>query len=307
MDIFSRSAVKISDSNLRELVINWTGKDKQSIDIFGKLLQSIGIVTPVTLSNSNEEENSFNCVTSDGKTLSLTLFFGGWDDFPRLIVSEGELSSCYNYWDWDKTPHLELQSTGFQRNNRSLYNYYCKYFCNRNVTLPGDYYVTVNVYEPEPHNENYVRVLGSKMSIENYLLDLTFPCTAQDIYERVMELYGFDDSVVSTIESIKVSVAKIISKDEMGNALKKRTLSAFFMKYGKIYQYVVNEDDVAYSISKNGDWFYSTPCVRYAFSAATNRISVTIEADERAVCAINNAAVIETARKKIDAIRGKIN
>lgn len=307
MGIFSRSNVKNSDSDIRNLVINWTGKKEQSIDVFYKLLQSIGIVTPVKLSNFNDKENSFDCVTDDGKTLSLALWYGSFDDFSQLIVKEGELCSHYNYHDWSENVHLELQSTVIERNNSRLYNYYCEFFCNRNLTLPGDYYVTVDVYEPEPRNENSVRVLDSKLSIENYLLGLTFPCTAQDIYEKVMELYGFDDSIVPTIQSIKVSVEKILSKDKRGNADKKRTMSAIIMKYGKVYQYAINEDNVAYSIAENGNWFYATPYARYSFSADTNHISVTIESDETTVCAINNADMMKTACEKVNSIRGKIN
>lgn len=307
MGIFSRSNVKISDSDLRKLVINWTGKKEQSIDVFCKLLQSIGIVTPVILHNFNDKENSFDCITNDGKTLSLALWYGNLDDFPQLIAKDGELCSHYNYHDWSENVHMELQSTVIERNNSRLYNYYCEFFCSRNLTLPGDYNVTVNVYEPKPRNENSIRVLDSKISIENYLLGLTFPCTAQDIYEKVMELYGFDDSIVPTIESIKVSVEKILSKDKRGNADKKRTMSAIFMEYGKVCQYVINEDDVAYSIAENGDWFYATPYAHYSFSADTNRISVTIEADETAICAINNADMIKTACEKVNLIRNKIN
>lgn len=307
MGIFSRSNVKISDSDLRKLVINWTGKKEQSIDVFCKLLQSIGIVTPVKLSNFNDKENSFDCITDDGKTLSLALWFGNWDDLSQLVVTEGELCSYYNYHDGSENVHLELQSTVIKRDNRGLYNYYCEFFCNRGVTLLDDYYVTVDVYEPEPRNENNVRILESKQSIENYLLGLTFPCTAQDIYEKVMELYGFDNDIVTTIKSIKVSVEKILSKDKNGNADKKRTMSAIFMNYGKVYQYVINEDEVAYSIAKNGDWFYATPYARYNFSSETNRISVTIEADETEVCAISNADMIKTASEKVNSIRGKIN
>lgn len=238
MDIFSRNNVKISDSNLQKLVINWTGKKEQSIDFFCKLLQSIGIVTPITLSNFNDEDNSFDCITDDGKTLSLALryrMYGDTNDFSQLIAKEGELCSYYNYHAWSKNVHLELQSTVIERNNSRLDNYYCEFFCKRYLTLPDDYYVTVNVYEPEPRNKNSIRVLNSKLSIENYLLSLTFPCTAQDIYEKLMELYGFDDSIISKIEFIKVSVEKILSKYKNGNPERKRTVSTILMKYGRVY------------------------------------------------------------------------
>ena len=308
MGIFSRSNVKISDSDIRNLVINWTGKKEQSIDVFGKLLQSIGILTPVKLGNFNDKENSFDCITDDGKTLSLALEYGGLDvSFPQVIVKEGELCSHYNYDKWSENIHLELQFTVIERNNSRLFNYYCEFFCDRKLTLPSDYYITVDVYEPEPCNKNRVRVLDSKLSIENYLLRLTFPCTAQDIYEKVMELYGFDDSIVPTIQSIKVSVEKILSKDKRGNVDRKRTMSAIIMKYGKVYQYTINEGDVVYSIAENGDWFYATPYACYSFSADTNYISVTIEADETAVCAINNADMMKTACEKVNSIRSKIN
>lgn len=307
MGIFSRSNVKISDSDLRKLVIDWTGKEEQSIDVFCKLLQSIDIVAPVTLRNFNAEEHSFDCITDDNKTLSLTLYYGNIDDFSQLIVKEGKLYSCYNYLNCRENIHLELQHKAIERNNSSLYNFYSRFFCHRNLTLPDDYYVSIDVDEPEPRNDKNVRVLDSKQSIENYLLGLTFPCTAQDIYEKVMELYGFDDSIISKIQSIRVSVEKILSKNMHGNADKKRTMSAIFMKYGKIYQYVINEGDVAYSIAESGNWFYTTPYAHYSFSADTNRISATIEADATAICAINNADMIKTACEKVNSIRGKIN
>ncbi len=307
MGIFSRSNVEISDSNLRNLVITWTGKEEQSIDVFCKLLQSIGIVTPVILSNFNDEEASFDCITDDGKTLSLALWNAGLDGGSQLIVKEGKLCSCYNYNNRSKNVHLELESTAIERNNNRLDNFYCKSFCSRILTLSGDYCVTVDVAEPEPRDKNNVLVMNPKLSIDNYLLGLTFPCTAQDIYEKVMKLYEFDDSIIPSISSIKVSVEKILSKDNSGNASKKRTMSAIFMKHGKVYQYVVNEDDVAYSIAKNGDWFYSTPYAHYSFSADTNRISVAIEADKTTICALNNADVIKTACEKVNSIRGKIN
>lgn len=307
MSIFSRSNVKISDSDLRKLVINWTGKKEQSIDVFCKLLQSIDIVTPVTLSNFNAKKSSFDCIADDGKTLSLTLWSGCFDALPQLIAKEGNLYSYYNYLNCSENVHLELQSKIIERNNSSLYNYYSKLFCHRKLTLPGDYYVSIDVDEPEPRSNDSIRVLDSKLSIENYLLGLTFPCTAQDIYEKVMELYGFDDSIVHTIQSITVSVEKILSKDKYGNADKKRTMSAIFMEYGKVYQYIINEDDVTYSISENGNWFYTTPYAHYSFSADTNRISATIEADATAICSINNADMIKTACEKVNSIRGKIN
>lgn len=237
MDIVSRSNVKISDSDIEKLVINWTGMKEQSINVFCKLLQSIGIITPITLSNFNDEDNSFDCITADGKTLSLALryrMYGDTDDFSQIIVKERELCSYYNYHTWYKNIHLELQSTVIKRNNSRLHNYYCEFFCNRDLTLPDDYYVTVSVDEPEPRNKNNIRVLNSKLSIENYLLSLTFPCTAQDIYDKVMELYGFDDSIISKIPFIKVSVEKILSKRKNGDPERKRIVSIIFVKYGKI-------------------------------------------------------------------------
>ena len=307
MSIFSRSNVKISDSDLRKLVINWTGKKEQSIDVFCKLLQSIDIVTPVTLSNFNAKKSSFDCIADDGKTLSLTLWSGCFDALPQLIAKEENLCSYYNYLNCSENVHLELHSKIIERNNSSLYNFYSKFFCHRELTLPGDYYVSIDVDEPEPRSNDSVRVLDSKLSIENYLLGLTFPCTAQDIYEKVMELYGFDDSIVHTIQSIKVSVEKILSKDRYGKADKMRTMSAIFMKYGKVYQYAINEDDVAYSIAENGNWFYTTPYAHYSFSADTNRISAAIEEDATVICSINNADMIKTACEKVNSIRGKIN
>lgn len=271
------------------------------------MLQSIGIVTPIALSNLDSEKNSFDCVTGDGKTLSLSLWYGSIDDFPTLVVNDGNLCSRYDYYDWGKNLHLELSSTVIKRNGSKLYNYYYDIFCSRYLTLPGDYYVTVKMYDPTPCNENSVRFFDFRQSIEDYLIGLRFPCTAQDIYKKVMKLCSFDSNIVSSIKCINISVYKILSRDEKGNIDKKHTMSEVAIEYGKVHKYVINENDVVYSISKNGDWVYSTPFVCYSFSANNNHIAVTIDADKDVVCTISNAEMIKTACEKVNSIRDKIN
>lgn len=314
MDIFSKlcaqNGIKVADNNLRKLITSFVGKEKENpINLFCTLLESIGIVTPVTLGCLNQRDESFNCITGNGKTLLMATRDGTTDDFDQLIIIEGEVSYYYDYLPFDSEERLELSSTTITKNDRKLHNYYYKFFCHRTLTLQNCYCVKVNVSEPEHRNADKIRVLEHRQSIENYLLDLTFPCYAQNIYNKVMELYDFDDSIISTISSIDVSVEKILTKDRYGRADKTLPFSVFSMKDGKIQHnsFGICRDGECYSIFSSGDWVYSNEYADCKFSATTNLLTATINVNETTISYINNTNIIKTAFEKINSIRGEIN
>lgn len=305
MSIFSRNKVHISNDEIRKIVIKWTGKGIRSLGVFGKLLQSVGIATPVTLCDFIYSKKSFECHTYDDKVLSIRLSPETSDRFGQLTVVEGKISFHYRYNK--STKSLSLTSIVTERNNRSLSISYTDSYYRRELTLPDDYYVTVIISDSVPRNTNNSNIFECKQGIEKYLFGLAFPCTAQDIYQKIMELYGFDNDIIPQIESIKVSVEKILSRNDDGHADKKRTMSEILTRFGNVFNYVINEDNIVYGINNHGDWFYSTPNAYYDFSLDTNSVSVTIKGHETEVCAINNSDMLKLAHEKINTIRDRIN
>ncbi len=295
MNTFLRNQITIRGNELHERIVNWIGMKDKSLSVFCHMLSSIGIVFPVTLAKNNQ--NTCVCTTGDGRLLTMSFVFKALDEYHELHISEGNRHYVYLYKDSCFSPCLKLVSTFTQKDSTTLYSHYENSICFWTVDLHDNIHIEICISEHKLCINDFD---NSKHKMEDFLVNLTFPCTAQEIYEEILQTFSFKAPTVFCIPDINVKVQEtLISR-------KRRTLSAVNSVNGRKVLYVINEGRVSYGISKSGTWFYTTPDVSCTYSSRKSHVSVSF-ADETKSCDYDITDIVTMATKKVNTIRGQID
>lgn len=320
MSIFNRDVKVVGQVDLfradlhRWLAPGLSMKKCDPITTFGKLLKSTGkvtgILTPVTIGgfsgSSVTKEFGCNCFTADGKCLTFEFLFSNAKKCNQLAVIEGDVYTVYDFICGDT---LRKSSETIKKDGIEITGEMNNYGYMRTVNIHGEYLVTVNMYEyDEKSHDVDVRELAKphclkrKDVIDDYLLNLSFPCTAEDIYYRLLKI----DCFVLYKQELKVH--KVIAD---GSRNEIRILSARSIEDGKFSEYACTEGHKTYGISNSGDWFYRSEygekgIAKCEYSSKTGNITTTVIIPEGFSCAESINDLVSDAKEKIDTIREKI-
>lgn len=319
MSIFNRDVKVVGEVDLfrtdlhRWLAPGLSMKKCDPITTFGKLLKSTGkvtgILTPVTIGgftgSSATKEFGCNCFTADGKCLTFEFLFSNPKKCNQLAVIEGNV---YTVYDFICVNTLKKSSETIKKDGIELTGEMNKCGYMRTVNIHGEYLVTVNMYEysekdklTDARNEISPSCLKSKDSIDDYLLNLSFPCTAEDIYYR-LQSDGF------MLYKLEIKVQKVIAD---GSRNEIQILSARSTVNGKFSEYACTEGDETYGILNSGDWFYRMEneekgIVKCEYSLKTGNITTTVIMSGCGSCDERMNGLIYKAKEKVDTIREKI-
>ncbi len=173
INTFSRKLTKTPSNAISGIITKFIGKEKdQALEIFIKLLESVGIVVPVFFDNFNKKQNSFDCVAAMKK---VSLKFS--DLVPSqsrcLDIIDGELCSQYLYNIIDKS--LDVIFSTYSRGNFVLIHCHNKsLYCYCRFDISDDFQILIEVFKPKSPDYSHKYVSDSFLKIKDYLFDPPF-------------------------------------------------------------------------------------------------------------------------------------
>ena len=294
----SQNKIYCDTKELRELIVEWTGRERWEFEHFADFLEQVGVKTPVKLSEFNNEKRSFKCVTALNSEVLISLIFGdGWDYCSEIHVTEGEetrkYQSNYNANKGKSVPEAKLQGRDINRNGKKLSNYYCQFFCNRKLNLDSTHTLEIEIYEPSQEGEkNEISVLRNCSAIENYLLGLDVSLVVSNVYYEVMKLLAFSEVDISNSCKILFSYTEKVDGKE-------RILGKILRTNGVMKEYAVSEKGETFHVFDNGDWRYFYNGMRISYIEEKKNYDFTITGAEDDIIKATPSGILERVERKI--------
>lgn len=303
------TGISYDSEELRRLIVQWTENESWTPKTFLEILEEIGVKAPVRLSNLDKEKNSFTCLSADGTTVGLELFFGDMFDFNSEVrITRGEETLCYYVWSSSDTPDvvtIKKQIRILKRGNKKLESYYCEYFCHRTLYFGDTHILRVDVDEPAGSKDKNKTQKNAEF-IEEYLMDLSEPVSAQEIYKKVIQLLDFSKEDVQNSEKIMIAYCTV-ETDEEGNKSKEEGRSIVYQRKGEMVDYGVLENGETFLVCRNGDWKYISDSVKIHFTADSGKCSVKMQnATIDQMKQLQTAQLIEQVRARISQLRNHV-
>lgn len=303
-EVISTNAVEevLCDSpEIKEIITKWTSSEGWKFEDFATFIKIIGLKTPVKLSDLDEKERSFKCVTARNKEVIISFSFRGWyEGEPKIFIKDGEEKRIYainsNSKKGNDVPKITLMSRSITRNGKELESFYSAYFCNRTLKIDENHKLIVKINEPE--RETYympdAKVLRNCQKVEEYLLSLDNSLVVGDVYDKLMNLLGFSDDDIAKSNKIMISYKEIIKKEE-------KTRSKILMKKGKMQEYAVLEDGKTYHVFRNGNWNYiSDDGIAICYIKKNERYVFLVIGAEKNIINVNPSEIISTVQARIN-------
>ena len=294
------SKISCDTEELKFLITKWTRNEGWEFDNFADFIELIGVKTPVKLSEYNEEDNSFKCVTALNTEIRISLFFGDWFDFcSEIRVTEGEETRCYitNYNDekGKSVPKVTLQSKNIKRNGKEMKSFYSEYFCHRTLKLDENHVLEVEIDEPDKYDEkSEVFVLRNCADIEEYLLGLDKKSLIiTEVYDKVMKFLAFSDKDISNCEKILLSYIETVNKEQ-------RVRGKISLRYGEMQEFAILEKGETYHVFKDGSWKYlSDSGIRIVYLEGMKHYVFSVTGSEEGIETVNPVEIMSHVKTKI--------
>lgn len=248
-------AIICDTAELKNLITKWTQNEGWKFGDFATFVELTGVKTPIKLSEWDEENHSFKCITALNTEVTMSIRFGDWIDFcSELWVTEGEETRRYqtngNYEKGKTIPKVTLLGRTITRNGKELSSYYCKYFCHRILKLDETHTLKIEIDEPCKYDEkSEIFVLRNCANIEEYLLGLDNSLNVAQVYDKLIELLGFSKEDILNSEKILITYLETVYKEE-------RTRSKILINKGKMQEYAIIENGETFHVFKDGNWEY---------------------------------------------------
>ena len=285
-------------SKLKELITKWTQNEGWKFENFATFVELTGIKTPIKLSDLNDEDYSFKCVTALNTEVTIHLYFGNWVHSSGLWVTEGEETRLYatnrNYERIKTVPEVILQVRTITRNGKELSSYYCKIFCHRTLKLDDTHMLKVEIDEPYGalSNNPDTAVLKNCQQVEEYLLSLDNSLVIAQVYDKVMELLGFSDEDISNSKKILFSYIETVGKEQ-------RMRSKIFKKNGVMQEYAILENGETFHVSRNGSWKYLYNNTRIVYFKEQDRYLFSISGSEGNITTSTPSETMNRVKERI--------
>lgn len=295
----SENDIACDTAELRELITKWTRNEGWEFENFADFMELIGVKTPVKLSEYNEQNASFKCITALGTEMSIVLFFGDWIDFSsQICLTEGEETRRYttntNSEKGKSVPQVTLEGRNIKRGGKELNSYYCKYFCNRTLKLDDTHRLKVEINEPDMYEEkSEIFVLRNCKDIEEYLLGLDNSLVVAEVYEKMMEFLNFSNEDISKCEKILISYIETVNKEE-------RVRGTIFLTNGKMQEYAILKNGETFHVVKDGDWKYlSDSGIRIVYLEKMKHHVFSITGSEECITTANPSEIMKRVKAEI--------
>ena len=265
-------------TELRELIIRWVENEGWKLSTFLNILERMGVKGNLHLSNLDKDNFSFTCVAGKEEPVQITLRFGDAFDFcSEIWITKGEETKRYELWSRsDAHGKAIIQEKGrfLQRDGKRLESFYCEFFCHRSLYFGDTKILRVEINEPQG-SEDEKKVLRNAEAIEDYLISLEKPVSAQKVYQEVIKLLGFSEEDIRACDKIIVAYRDVVTTDK--DKKEEETRSLVYLKNGEMQEYGILENGETYLVCRNGNWRYISDTVKIYFTAETKNCNVVME------------------------------
>ncbi len=246
-------------------------EDLKKINLeFGKLLKLVGVEVPniCFIKDFNKEDLSFKCHfinTCDDAIISLR--YGSFmDESPKFIIDYRNVIRNYDYYRMPKDSfNLELQHFTIKNPTNgnsckrflSPYSFYIDGFS-------GKYHLSLSISEPwnirSNHPKGYIHKFDNEEKLQSLLLELTYPCNINDLFNNIINLLGISEEDLKRYEEFKLEIEKEVNQN------KKETTDEILIKDGKLSVLTITKNDITISYNEEG----TVKCVINNYSNNTN-------------------------------------
>lgn len=289
--------VVCDNSFLKRRIAMWLNNEGWEYEDFAYFIELLGIKTPVKLSQWNEENRSFKCLTALYTEVSISICYGSWmENSSEIHITEGEETRKYtiNPKCENDVPSVTLSGRTIKKNGKELTSYYSKYLCYRTLMLDATHSLKIEIDEPsKPEEESEIFVLRNCTDFENYLLGLDNSPVVSEVYRTTMQYLGFSDEDISNSEKILISYIETVDKSE-------HVLSKIFFKNGKMQEYAILEDGETFHVFRDGSWKYSSGGgIRIFYLEKKKHHVFSITGTEDSITNANPNEIVSRVKKKI--------
>lgn len=284
---------------LRKLITSWTQNEGWNFENFADFIELIGEKTPVKLSELDEKNNSFNCVTALDKKISISLLFGDYIDFSSEIhVTDGNETKRYiinsNFEKGKSVPKITLQGRNIKIGEKELNSYYCEFFCHRILKIDDMHVLEIEIYEPNKYdNKSKILVLQNCEGIEEYLLGLGNSLVVDEVYEKMMEFLNFSNDDILKCKKVLISYMETFEKE-------KRVRAKILLINGKKQEYAILENGETFHIFKDGRWNYlSDSGIRIVYNGNIGNYIFSMTGSEYDIVTVNPRETIKRVKERI--------
>lgn len=294
----SNDKIECDSVELRKFITEWTQNEGWNFENFADFIELIGEKTPIKLSELDEKNNSFNCVTAHDKKIRISLLFGDWIDFSSEIhVTDGEETKRYiintNVEKGKSVPKITLQGRNIKRCGKVLNNYYCEFFCHRTLKIDDMHVLKIEIDEPDMYeNKSEILVLQNCEEIEEYLLGLDNSLVVDKVYEKMMELLNFSNEYISKCGKILISYTETCDKVE-------RVRAKILLTNGKKQEYAIFENGETFHVFEDGSRKYlSDSGIRIEYDGKTENYIFSMTGSENSITTVNPGEIMKRVRER---------
>ena len=289
------SKITCDTQELKDFVTSWTKNVGSNFELFAEFLELVGIKTPVKLSNYDEKNKSFKCVTDLNREVHISLFFGCFpDDCPEICITEGEETKRYyadsNYKE--KLPIVKYYGRTIKKDGKELETYYYESFFDRILKLDNSHKLKVDISKSSYNTDNpEFSLLTNQIEIDNYLLGLDNSLVTDEVYEKIIDFMNFSDEEISSCK-ILISYIETVNEEE-------QVRSIIRLSNGKMKEYAILENGNTYHVFDNGNWeFISDRGVKITYTENTKKFVFFADGSEEDIVTINPREIFSHAKAK---------
>lgn len=293
------SKISCDTQELKDFVTSWTKNIGLNFESFAKILELVGIKTPVKLRNYDEKNKSFNCVTDLNKEVHISLIFGCFpDDCPEIRITEGEETKRY-YADIsykEKLPKVKFYGRTIKKDGKELTTYYYESFFDRILKLDNSHILKVDISKSSYNDDNSeLSLLTNQIEIDNYLLGLDNSLVADEVYEKIIDFMNFSDEDISKC-IILISYEETVNETE-------QVRSRILLSNGKMKEYAILENGNTYHVFDNGNWkFISKKGVKITYTENTKKLVFFADGSEEDIVSLNTREIFSHVKAKISVL-----
>lgn len=200
--------IAYDSKDLYDLITRWTSNEGLEPSNFANLLCVIGEEPPFQLSNFNQKERSFDCISCDGHSFRVSLGFGDHFDFcSEIRITVGEKTDIYEVFSTTNKPsEINVTHSGhiILGEDKVLESCYRKDLCHYVLRFSDCRALYVNLNESSDSKTNEIKVLRNTTAVEKYLIGLSAPVNAYDVFTNVMKLLAFSDEDIREADGIAI-------------------------------------------------------------------------------------------------------
>ena len=289
--ILTTNKVSCDSKELKDRIEIWLKRVALQFEDFATLLEQVGVKSPVELSDWNEEEKSFKCLTSLKTEITIWLTVGGLlQSCSGIRLAEGETIREYMViTDWEGLEFVYKMvpiCVVIKRNGKELYSHYDISSCESVLTLDETHKL---IFEMHMLNKGRTYVANKSHQIEGYLLGLDNSLVASQIYDKMMELMEY----ISENEYLSIGYFETIDGEE-------HLLSKVVVKNGEVQMYAVREGKETFYVFRDGEWRYLSEDGTKIVHMAEGNYTLSITGAKERIIGTNLSETMKRAETKIN-------